>query len=174
MHLIDLDFENVREFMLQELELDITKDKICFSPILRKDSHQKYIDLLKTHILSGSPNTLASEIQSNQCMCIREPYRTKSRKLKDRLVPITAHQTLAEDDFNRFYMRGICLKALEIEKKIVVYRTKPVKYPRIEIFNLIGDLPDPSEFIEGWRAFPNSETLFELNSGLSVRIIMSI
>jgi len=54
-------------------------------------------------------------------------------------VPKNAPQTLAEGEFNRYYIRGLCARAIaEGIDEVVVYRGKAVKDPRTESQAKIG------------------------------------
>ena len=89
-------------------------------------------------------------------------------------VPSDAHTTLAEGEFNRFYLRAICLKALEIGAEIEVYRAKSVRNPRPESEAMIGKRLDPNELLQDLRENIGVDTALGLpqgpNSGLSGKI----
>lgn len=90
-------------------------------------------------------------------------------------VPINAPQRLAEGEFNRFYIRGLCLRALDEGKStVVVYRARHSSSPRLESEELIGSAFDAKALLEDLRESPGVDTALGLppgpNSGLSARL----
>jgi len=91
-------------------------------------------------------------------------------------VPYTAAETLAEGEFNRFYIRGLCLRALaEGIAKVVVYRAKSVSDPRPESLRLIGRPVDAEALLNDLRIHSGEEEPAMKvpggpNSGLSVQL----
>jgi hypothetical protein len=58
-------------------------------------------------------------------------------------VPHNAPETLAEDEFNRFYIRAICVIALRRDQADAeVYRAKDVINPRPESVSKVGSRVD--------------------------------
>ena len=85
-------------------------------------------------------------------------------------------ETLAESQFNRYYIRALCRRALEdgIEA-LVIYRAKPVATPRPESEALVETTIDPAALLEDLRAHTGEETPAlgvpaGPNSGISVRL----
>lgn len=90
-------------------------------------------------------------------------------------VPVTAPDTLAEGEFNRFYVRGLCLRAIEKGiPEMEVYRGKPVRQPRPESKAMIGKRISAQILLEDLRQSPGVEPALGLppgpNSGLTVRL----
>lgn len=89
-------------------------------------------------------------------------------------VPINAHLTLAEGEFNRYYMRGLCLRAIE-EKipMLIIERVKGVLNPRASSQRRLGASVDPNQLLADLRQY-KEETVLEVpggpNSGISVRL----
>ena len=90
-------------------------------------------------------------------------------------VPRTAPQTFAEGEFNRFYLRGLCLRALDEGKRIEAYRAKTVTAPRPASLMLVGTKFDPKRLLADLRAHQGIETALGLpvgpNSGLSGKLV---
>ena len=174
MNLESLDFQNVRELMIQELDEDIDNSNIYLSNRLIPTSHQKYQDLFKDACQSGNPNTFAMNIQSNRCLKTTETSRSRSGNIINKKVPYNAHETLAEGEFNRFYLRGLCLKAIELGNRIEVYRAKPVMNPRSRSQAMIGKKIDPQQILHDLRTHIGVDAALGLppgpNSGLSGRL----
>ena len=174
-NLEDLDFSNIRELMLNEYEKDVAERKIYLSPRLREDSHQVYLNLMREAIQSGNADSFATRIRARNCLKLTEQRRKPSGGWTTAKVPRTAHITLAEGEFNRFYLRGLCLKAIEEGVEIEVYRAKLVSRPRPESIAMIGKKLDPKRLLLDLRTHIGVDTALGLppgpNSGLSGRII---
>jgi hypothetical protein len=173
LELKNLDDDNIRELMLREFENDIAEGRCYFSPRLKEEMHDKYIELMRNAIKSGNDESLAQEIQTNDCLVLCETAK-RNNKIITKKVPSDAHFTLAEGEFNRFYLRAICIMAKEIGLKIEVYRAKPVREPRPESQAMIGRLLEPERLLEDLRKNIGVDTALGLppgpNSGLSGRI----
>lgn len=86
-------------------------------------------------------------------------------------VPDTAAETLADGQFNRFYIAAICRRALEDGKASVrVYRGKERSVPRPESVALEGSAKDAAALLGEVRDRARSLQcdLLRSNSGLSV------
>ncbi|MFZ0321604.1 MAG: hypothetical protein WAL56_20940 [Candidatus Sulfotelmatobacter sp.] len=91
-------------------------------------------------------------------------------------VPVTAADTLAEGEFNRFYARGLCRRAkVEGGSELKVHRAKEVENPRTQSEALIGSTLDPEKLLLDLRESIGVEPALGLppgpNSGLSVKIV---
>ena len=83
---------------------------------------------------------------------------------------------LAEGDFNRYYMRGVAVRAIEEGRQVVeVYRARLSMEPRAESAQLEGRrLPaiEVLRYLRGEEASdPAVTALGRPNSGLSVRLV---
>ena len=90
-------------------------------------------------------------------------------------MPVNAPDVLAEGEFNRFYMRGVCRRAIvESVSKLVVYRAKPVENPRPDSESKLGATVEPSALLADLRANIGIDTFLGLpagpNSGLCVKL----
>jgi hypothetical protein len=103
-----------------------------------------------------------------------EPRNTKNGVTWAK-VPVTAPETLAEGEFNRFYARGLCRRAIDEGKpKVQVYRAKQVVNARSESEALLGQSLPADKLLEDLRASVGTDTALGLppgpNSGLSIRL----
>ena len=90
-------------------------------------------------------------------------------------VPYTAPETLAEGEFNRFYARGLCRRAIEEgTSQLIVYRAKQVMNARSASQAKIGTKISAKELLQDLRTHPGVDTALGLpqgpNSGLSVKL----
>ncbi len=175
LNLKNLEDKEIRKLMLKEVNKDITNEIIYLSKRLEDSKKEIYIELLKKATESGNADTLAAEILNKSCLKQVMPRRTPSGGMILARVPRGANLTLAEGEFNRFYLRGICLKAISDGKKIEVYRAKEVLNPRIESQKLIGKIVSPDKLLEDLRKNIGLDTALGLpkgpNSGLSGKLI---
>lgn len=169
----DLDAET-RDYMVEEIKLDIAKDRIYRSPNLTQPAQGQWPDMLLEAATNGNDDSLAAAIRSNGCLNATTT-RTVKGKTISAAVPHTAPETLAEGEFNRYYARGLSRKAIANDiKRLEVYRAKSVANPRPESEQKIGLLVDPNVLLTDVRASIGFETALGIppgpNSGISVRI----
>ena len=91
-----------------------------------------------------------------------------------RTIPHTAAETFAEAEFNRLYMRAICLRTLGSGgRTVIVYRGKKVENPREESESKIGVYVPANELLADLRNSQGRETqlgIGEPNSGITVKL----
>jgi hypothetical protein len=170
LNLIDLDL--VRDAMIAEIDHDIDAGTLYRSTRLSPAGWVAYPDLLKTAASMGDSETLAHSLANPAFWNMYE--EKPSPKGNPRKVPRTANETLAESEFNRFYLRGLCREAEGRGIPAVeVYRAKAVYEPRPESQALIGTLLTASQLLNDLRIHIGIDTALGLppgpNSGLSGR-----
>lgn len=173
MQLDDLELDGIRALMANEINLDIEKKTLYMSKRLKPGFEDIYITSLRDASASGNTKSFAQCISDEACLKLMEPNpRSKTGKMKK--TPWDAHITLAEGEFNRLYMRAVCLKAMEENYEVEVYRAKQVARPRSASKALIGTTVDSKRLLEDLRNNPGVDTALGIpagpNSGLSVRI----
>ncbi len=90
-------------------------------------------------------------------------------------MPVDANKTLTDREYNRFYIRGLCIYAIKTNvQSLVVYRTKESSNPRSESLMKIGMKVDQKILLNDLRSNVGIDTFLGLpagqNSGLSVKI----
>ena len=126
---------------------------------------------------SGSDATLASEITKNGRLA-KTAQRKKAKGAPGMVtydVPYTAPDTMAEGEFNRFYVRALCRRAIDDKiPALIVYRAKQVAVPRPGSEEKIGTAIDPVAVLADLRESPGVEPALGLppgpNSGLSAKL----
>lgn len=170
----DLD-ERTRAFMLAEIERDIAAKTLYLSENLNPQGQADYPDLLRTAARSGSDDTFGSVIR-DRLNPYEKPRRLKSGQFsKPPAMRSNAHEMLAEGEFNRFYIRAVCLRAIEDGiQEVVVYRAKNVQNARRESEQKIGQRVPVEPLLRDLRTNIGVDTAMGLppgpNSGLSVRL----
>ncbi len=164
-----------RQFMLKEVELDISRGSLYISPRLNQQGLESYPSLLKEAIQSRDDAWLAGELRRLGYMNTTEKRNKKNGSFSIAQVPVNAPDTLAEGEFNRFYVRGLCARAMEDSiPEVEVYRGKQVNQPRPESEAMIGKRISAKRLLEDLRMSPGVEPALGLppgpNSGLTVRL----
>lgn len=161
--------------MLQEVASDISSDKLYVSPRLNSRGQDEYPRLLREAVEKYDDAWLADQLRSSGLMKTEEERRKPKGGYTVAQVPVTAPDTLAEGEFNRFYIRGLCLRAIEDNiPELIIYRAKQVSSPRRESLAKTGERVVPQSLLQDVRTHPGVDTALGLppgpNSGLSVRI----
>lgn len=153
---MDLD-EVTRTHMLEELRFDLARGGLYVSPRLSAHGRQVYASLLRAAIEGGTPASFAAAL----------------RGALEARTPRDAADMLAEGELGRFYIRGVCRRAIVEDVAIEVYRARPVRHPRPESEARIGARPNPDALLGDLRRHVGVDTALGVpggpNSGLSVR-----
>lgn len=169
-------FENLdsltRQFMKQEFAYDQKNNKLYMSSRLNDSGVQLYPELLQKAIDEGDAATFGLELRFQNCFKTHELKKGKLTK-----VPINAHETLSEGEFNRYYIRALCQRAINERRELEVYRAKQVSNPRPDSQMMIGRIVDAissESLLNDLRTNIGVDTALGLpngpNSGLSMRI----
>jgi hypothetical protein len=167
--------ERTRTLMLAEMKRDIAEGTLYVSENLDSPGQADYRNLILDAARSGSDMTLGEAIK-DRLKPYGKPRRLKSGKLsKPPLMPSNAHEVLSEGEFNRFYIRALCLRAIEDGiLEVIVYRAKPVRDARPESEQKIGQRVPVETLLRDLRTHPGVDTALGLpagpNSGLCVRL----
>ena len=175
LHYANLD-ENTRSFMLSEVDLDLSHEKLYMSPRLNEPGEQNYVSLLKEAIEHHDDAWLAEQLRSRGYMKEDVQRRKRSGGLTTAKVPVTAPDTLSEGEFNRFYARGLCVRVIEEGmNQVEVYRGKLVSQPRSESEAMLGKRFSAEALLKDLRESIGVDTVLGLppgpNSGLTVRMV---
>jgi hypothetical protein len=174
LNLTNLDAKT-RALMVKEIDQDITATRLYMSPRLNELGHTQYPALLKEAAQNHDDTWFAGQIRAKGLLKIKESRRTPSGGTTTAKVPVTAPDTLAEGEFNRFYCRAVCLRAIDEGKHSVrVYRAKHVDNPRPESEAKIGTMVDAKKLLEDLRTSQGVEPALSIppgpNSGLTVQL----
>ena len=174
LYLENLD-ERTRRLMLEELQYDIEHSQVYVSPYLSGQGVHDYPNLLRQALEGGNDETLAEDLGK-----LRRTERATERRdprggFNTVSVPENAPQTIAESEFNRYYIRAVARRALEDRiPTLVIYRAKRVSQPRPESEALIETTIDPAALLEDLRSHPGERPALGVpagpGSGLSVRL----
>ena len=162
----------IRQLMVDEVNYDVNNNNLYISDRLTSEGKKIYCQLLLKNIREGNEESFASSLSGY----FNSHYRRKNSSGGYVLVnmPRNAPLTLAEGEFNRFYIRALRKFAIYNNKKIRVYRAKTVSNPRIESEEKIGQILDANCLLNDLRQNVGIDTFLGLpsvNSGLSIEII---
>jgi len=169
--LVNLD-ARTRKLMLEEIDSDIANDALYLSPRLTDAGQRDYPSLLKTAAESHDDRWLAAELRRNSRIAQTEQRRKPKGGFTEARVPVTAADTLAEGEFNRFYIRALCKRAGNA--RLIIYRAKQVDNPRPESIAKEGASMNAPSLLADLRSHIGVDTALGLppgpNSGLSAKL----
>jgi len=163
---IDLN-NSVRNKMQKEINLDNSNNCLYLSKRFTKEGETKYLKLLLEAAIAGTEKTLTNSIEP--FIELQEIINGKIKK-----TPLNAASLFCQGEFNRFYIRAICLESIELNNEFVeVYRARESSRSRPESEKMIGTKINARELLNDLRKNIgiNPKLLPEVNSGLSVKII---
>jgi hypothetical protein len=174
LNLVNLD-QRSRQYMVQEIEIDIGLGRLYLSPRLSAVGRSDYPQLLLGAAKVGNDATLARALATDGRLRQTEHRHQAPGQPVTAEVPEIAAETLAEGEFNRFCCRAVCRRALDAGVGLVlVYRAKRVRDPRHISQRLIGRQLDARQLLADLRARPGVDPALGVpggpNSGLSVRL----
>lgn len=175
-----LQYENLdpttRRYALAELDHDLANATFHASERLRPSGLTEYQRLLRDALRYYDDLWLEEHVAEADLLVDFELRRTRSGGQTTAKIPEMATRMLAEGDFNRYYMRGVCLRAIEEGRQVVeVYRARLSLEPRPESSGLEGTRLSAREALAQLRGLTRDEPvvapLGRPNSGLSVRLV---
>lgn len=164
--------EKTRSDMLRAIEEAEREGQINYSARLNAKGKEEWLGLLEQAAREHNEHWLAYELEANRLIKGFEVSERPLGSYSIRHVPHTAAQTMAEGQFNRFYMLGLCKRAREEGiTHLEVYRAKQSAKPRPESQALIG-IRLPVEIVEPQLrddAASQKSLLIQPNSGISLK-----
>jgi hypothetical protein len=165
----------VRAFMLEEIDMAVGDGSIYLSPWLSPQGLTDWTHLLRDAAQNGTDDTLAAQLRLISRINETAQRRKPKGGFTTYTVPYTASETIAEGEFNRFYVRGLCRYAIANGiPQLEVYRAKAVEQPRAGSQEKIGTRVDPAAILEDLRKSPGVEPTLGMppgpNSGLTLKI----
>jgi hypothetical protein len=155
--------------MATEIADDLAKATLYFSSRLNPHGVAGWAALLAEAARINNDDWLAAELVRLNLLNAMEVRHYSSGKSSSAKVPSNASEVMGEGEFNRFYMRAICLRAIAAGDRPEVYRARDSRIPRPESEGLIGQQLDPMPLLAALRASPDTNgALPNPNSGISI------
>jgi hypothetical protein len=143
--------------MNAELDFDEKDGGPYLSPRLSPGGADAYPRLLREAITSGNDQTLEVALAGPGMFNATETYE-RSGKIHERKMNRQAPQTLAEGEFNRYYIRGLCARLCgDGGGTVEVYRARSSSWSRPGSEALIGTRIDATQLLDDLRAHIGQE-----------------
>ncbi|RLV60873.1 hypothetical protein D5018_04315 [Parashewanella curva] len=169
-----VDLENVRNEMISEIQNDIAQDKLYISDRLNQSGKEVYSQLLLAAAEEGNIESFVANLNMgyfNPTYLRKKP----SGGFTSASMPYNANATLCEGEFNRFYIRAVCQKAISQDQQyITVYRARHSGTPRSASLRLENQQFSALQLLNDLQANVGVDTALGLppgpNSGMSVKL----
>src|SRR5229473_3202736 len=134
LHYANLD-DNTRQCMLVESQLG----NHYISPRLTEAGQARWQEILEEAMRLHNDDWLAGQLLSQGLVRSEELYTRSGVTRQRRVNQAQAAQQLAEGEFNRYYLRGLCLRSKSSGvSELIVYRGEQVSQPRPESEAKVG------------------------------------
>jgi hypothetical protein len=163
--------ERTRKLMAEEIQLATGNAQLYFSARFTDAGTANWPPLLLDAAQSHDEHWLAFQLEDTGAMKQVEARAKPKGGYTTAHVPDTAAETLADGQFNRFYIAAICRRAIEDgQSNVKIYRAKRRDDPRSESRALEGTSQEAQELLNQVRSKDGSLkcSLLRPNSGLSV------
>jgi len=160
-----------RALMVEEISAAQESGQLYFSTRFTASGQQAWPTWLLTAATEHDEHWLEYQIEAAGGMKHLETRAKPKGGYTVAHVPDTAAETLADGQFNRFYIAAVCRRAIEDGKTSVrVYRAKQRGEPRPESVALEGSIRDAAALLREVRdkGLSLQCDLLRPNSGLSV------
>jgi hypothetical protein len=169
-----VNLNDVREEMIMEIQSDIEQGKLYISDRLNSDGKREYPKKLLEAVRSLDVREFTEAFGMHY---FNSYYQRRSRNgaYSQVRMPSNANCTLCEGEFNRFYIRGVCLKANALGKNFVTaYRASPSENPRPESVVIENRQFAADKLLNDLRTNIGIDTALGIppgpNSGMSVKL----
>jgi hypothetical protein len=168
-HFHNLD-DVTRDLMSQEFEANIVTGTVYQSKRFTSRGRADHHGLFREAIEAGTPDSLTAAFERDG--------RIAQTELGHRKVPNTAAASFAAGEFNRYYIRAICLRAIASDAQYIrVYRARRSAEHRATSDAIVGSQLLADQVLEDARRDPaaGGTPLFGVpggpNSGLSIELL---
>lgn len=173
LHYQNLD-DITRKYMLDEVALG----NHYMSPRLTPAGLTAWPGLMEQAARLHTDNWLAEQLLSMGHIRTEESYTRDGKGFTRRINQQSSATQLGEGEFNRYYVRGLCIRAIAAgQGELMVYRGKAVAQPRPESEARIGTSVPVALLLEALRKndFVTIESALGVpggpNSGLTCRLL---
>ncbi len=157
-----------RDFMVKELEADISVGRVYISRRALPRTEPVYYDAQRVAFATGDTDSL------NLAIAVSGMFAAVQSDGKNINVRAAAG-SLGDGQFVAYYVRAICLRAIAEQRAIEIYRGRAALQPRPASEALIGTRPDPAALLNELRSNSlqpwNFTEVGKVNSGLLVKLV---
>lgn len=155
-----------RDYMMEEYNFSLNNNSLYRSKSFNNKGIEIYPELLKKSIKLGDEETLTEDLKG---LFNDTEYYERDGKRMERKVSADANTRLARGEFNRFYIRGLCARAIsEGIGEVEIYRARESSQRRTESDLKIGNKVSAEKLLDDLRNNIEPKILPEINSGLSI------
>ncbi len=173
LHFDDLD-EKTRKYMLEAIDDADRIGNVYYSTRFNEAGRQEWLGLLKEAAREHDEKWLAEQVKSHGLFRELEGGRTPRGAYTVKHIPgPAAADTLAEGQFNRFYMLGLARRARdEGVPELEVYRARDTASPRPQSQRLVGTRIPVEQVEDQLRDTKASlkSPLLRVRSGISLKL----
>ena len=168
-----VNLEDVRHEMISEIQADIDSGRLYLSDRLNTDGKKQYPPAL---LKAAELLDVDGFVQSFGIHYFNSHYQRKnpSGGFTQVKMPINANELLCEGEFNRYYIRAVCIKAIaSANKYVTAYRARRSDNPRPESAAIEGRQFEAEKLLSDLRTNIGVDTSLGLpspNSGMSIRL----
>jgi hypothetical protein len=165
---------STRQCMVAEFEADLAAGTLYRSPQLTEEGLRLYHHLLRSALVKGTDDSFAKALSSHEAIKpLGRWQHSKEVGAGDALAAATA--ILAEREFHRFYIRGLCRRAIaQGVDSLVIYRARPTDLGRKASDAMVGVRIVATSLLEdlrgAFRSLPPHGLPQCRDPGLSVRL----
>jgi hypothetical protein len=164
---------STRAIMVEEIQKAKTEDQLYFSTRFNESGRAVWPDRLLEAAGGHDEHWLAYQLEADGALKDFEGRARPTGGYTVAHVPHTASGTLADGQFNRFYIAAICRLAIAAGHETVdIYRARHRDEPRAESGLLEGTSRNATRLLEEVRGKNTSLRcdLLKPNSGLSIQL----
>jgi hypothetical protein len=163
--------EEIRSLMKEEVAFDLDNGILSKSTRFNDKGNIEYSDILLKNIENGDEETMSFQLVG--LFKAKEISHDKKGNKIEKDIPSDANKNFANTEFNRFYMRALCVFALKNNKSLEIYRAKDSLSHRLESDNSLNtkieNVQETLMMLRDNKEYYNF--IAKPNSGLSLKII---
>lgn len=160
--------QNVRSYMLSEINKDIEMDNFYVSERLNDTGKKNYAAFLIDSATNSDEEAFEGLLDFETHFNL-----TSLRQGNPVKTPSNASSLLCQSEFNRYYIRAVCAHAIANDiSELEIYRARESSRSRPESEAKIGKKLSAQDLLDDLRSSIGAEPKLmpEVNSGLSVKI----
>jgi hypothetical protein len=170
LHLKQLD-RRTRALMLEEIDEAETVGSLHMSELLSVHGKINYATLFKHAVKNGNDETFAQALVARESFKGHEIRVVEDKTLWIEINPHVAASNLAEAEFNRYYVRAICKRALQDGiSTVTLYDANEKNGSSAEFETLMNKAIDAAALLRDLKGGAALHSNLKPNQSLSVKI----